>query len=283
MYGTIYNKTMDYRKIYESIIERAKNRTLLGYREVHHIVPRCMGGGDREENLVSLTAREHFICHWILHLLYPENGKLLYALSAMTNIPVIGRTKIPGRYLPSSRVLEYIKVQVADQKRGSMWVTKDDKELKIKKSQRDVYEKRGWKGGRSNPSTRGRIGITDGKRNRIVREEELEKYFQQGYTVGSSKKGKPIKNTLAGKRVCIYKENISKRVPKELLEQYLQEGWKKGYHYKIDYSKRDCSKTRNRVCIWKGLVEKRVFYWNLEEYLSTGWERGHSPKNRKQK
>ena len=33
------------------------------YHERHHIVPRCMGGADTEDNLIALYAREHFIEH----------------------------------------------------------------------------------------------------------------------------------------------------------------------------------------------------------------------------
>ena len=52
---------MNYKRIHNNIIERAKNRTLKGYKERHHIVPRCMGGTDEPENLVELTPEEHFV------------------------------------------------------------------------------------------------------------------------------------------------------------------------------------------------------------------------------
>jgi 5-methylcytosine-specific restriction endonuclease McrA len=57
---------MNYQKIHDSIIERAKNRNLLDYKERHHIIPKCLGGSDNLDNLVDLTAREHFIIHKIL-------------------------------------------------------------------------------------------------------------------------------------------------------------------------------------------------------------------------
>jgi hypothetical protein len=57
---------MNYEQIYNNIISGAKQRVLEGYTEKHHIVPRSLGGEDTEENLVNLTAREHFICHWLL-------------------------------------------------------------------------------------------------------------------------------------------------------------------------------------------------------------------------
>jgi len=51
---------MDYQNIYSQIIERAKNHQLEGYKEKHHIIPKCMGGTDEKENIAELTAKEHF-------------------------------------------------------------------------------------------------------------------------------------------------------------------------------------------------------------------------------
>ncbi len=76
---------MNYQKVYNQIVERARNRSLVGYSERHHIIPRCLGGLNNPTNLVRLTAREHFICHRILALIYPENPKILYAFWAMCN------------------------------------------------------------------------------------------------------------------------------------------------------------------------------------------------------
>lgn len=36
------------------------------YYEKHHIIPRCMNWSDEPFNMVSLTAREHFVAHWLL-------------------------------------------------------------------------------------------------------------------------------------------------------------------------------------------------------------------------
>ena len=64
---TNINKHMNkYTKWYNNITDKAKNRKLDSYTESHHIKPRSMGGSDEPENLVNLTAREHFICHWLL-------------------------------------------------------------------------------------------------------------------------------------------------------------------------------------------------------------------------
>ena len=50
------------------LIEKAKNRTLPKdiYKESHHVIPSSLGGTDDNNNKVSLTGREHALCHWLL-------------------------------------------------------------------------------------------------------------------------------------------------------------------------------------------------------------------------
>jgi hypothetical protein len=81
-----------YSRWYNSIVDNAKNRTvLLDYSEKHHIVPKSIGGTNNKENLVCLTAKEHFVCHLLLTkmLIGPAKQKMIYAfwhLSNQTNI-----------------------------------------------------------------------------------------------------------------------------------------------------------------------------------------------------
>lgn len=77
-------RDMNYVKIYDRIIERAKVRTLNCYKERHHILPRCMGGSNDELNLVDLTPEEHYVCHQLLVKIHPNNRKILYAALAMS-------------------------------------------------------------------------------------------------------------------------------------------------------------------------------------------------------
>lgn len=46
---------MNYEQIYNQLIDRARTRVLTGYKERHHITPRCIGGNDDVSNLVDLT------------------------------------------------------------------------------------------------------------------------------------------------------------------------------------------------------------------------------------
>lgn len=77
---------MNYRKIYDDIIDRAKARDHVVEGELHHIIPASMCKrskryGDRPEaqydmyaddssNIVLLTYREHYLAHWILYKIY---------------------------------------------------------------------------------------------------------------------------------------------------------------------------------------------------------------------
>jgi hypothetical protein len=97
---------MDYQKIYNQIIERAKTRQLEGYKEKHHITPKCVGGSNEKSNLVELTAREHFLCHMLLCEIYPKEGKLKQALWLMS---INKNKKNHQKYKVSSKEYERIK------------------------------------------------------------------------------------------------------------------------------------------------------------------------------
>ena len=75
-----------YSKCYFNIINRAKSRELSPntYTEKHHIIPKCLGGNNSTDNLVKLTAREHFICHKLLTkmVLGKNKSKMFYAYRA---------------------------------------------------------------------------------------------------------------------------------------------------------------------------------------------------------
>jgi len=89
---------------YYNIVKTAQNRPALsGYVEHHHIIPRCIGGTD--ENIVPLTAREHFILHILLTKFTSGQSyyKMLYAAVGMRRA-----RNYQDRYI-NSRLYETIK------------------------------------------------------------------------------------------------------------------------------------------------------------------------------
>lgn len=96
---------MNYKRIYDFLMVRAKDRILSVYSEKHHIKPRCLGGSNLKDNIVSLTAKEHYIAHRLLTRIYSEEPKLVYAFWMMCN----GTVK--KRPIPSPRAYEEAKLK----------------------------------------------------------------------------------------------------------------------------------------------------------------------------
>ena len=90
-----------YSKCYYRIIGHRKNNPFNGYTERHHIVPKSLGGSNKKENIVALTAREHFICHRLLvkMTLGRDKMKMSYAIRCLIN----RENKHQQRYKISSR------------------------------------------------------------------------------------------------------------------------------------------------------------------------------------
>jgi len=64
---------MNYLRAYNNIVERAQDRERpTEYVEKHHILPKCMDGLNTKDNIVFLTAKEHFICHKLLVRIFPD-------------------------------------------------------------------------------------------------------------------------------------------------------------------------------------------------------------------
>lgn len=55
-----------YTQTYFAIIKKAQQLPSTGYCERHHIIPRSLGGSNVKENIVKLSARQHFVCHLLL-------------------------------------------------------------------------------------------------------------------------------------------------------------------------------------------------------------------------
>jgi hypothetical protein len=147
---------MDYQAIYNKLIARALSRKtdVEEYYESHHIVPRCLNGGDDRSNLVNLTAREHFIAHLCLVKIYPGNGALVRAAVMMA----CGSTQ---QKRSANRIYEWLrkKHSVAMQELqsgannsqfGSAWifnkVLKENKKIKV--ADLPNWIKQGWEPGR---------------------------------------------------------------------------------------------------------------------------------------
>lgn len=143
---------MNYQKLYDKIINIAKLRNNVGYVEKHHIIPRCLGGLDTAENIVELTAREHFVAHQLLVKIHPTNHKLVFAANMMT---VSSSTHNTQR--SHNRTYEWLKKRYNiaakinstgknNSNYGKVWIHNPDikENKKVLKSEYELIKDDGW-------------------------------------------------------------------------------------------------------------------------------------------
>jgi hypothetical protein len=94
---------MNYSKIYYKIIKNRKNNPFDGYVERHHIDPKSLGGNDHIDNLVDLTAREHFMCHLLLTKMYSEGTPSYYKMVKAFMMMLTCRSQNQDRFLTSRK------------------------------------------------------------------------------------------------------------------------------------------------------------------------------------
>ena len=101
----IFNKTK-YTRWYYTIIEKRSINEEHHASEVHHIIPRSLGGTDDPMNLVRLNYHDHAWCHWLLTKMTtgPALAKMRYAFNMMN----VGGDHM-GRVLDSKIVRAYTK------------------------------------------------------------------------------------------------------------------------------------------------------------------------------
>jgi hypothetical protein len=132
---------MDYLKIYNSLIDNSKNKTFDKdqYFETHHVIPKCLGGTDNKNNLVKLTAREHFVAHWILFRLHPTNKQIAAAFHIITFGTNSRNTrKKHNGYIPSSRAIAEAREAKVLHNKGSKH--SEDTITKMKNTWKDKIE-----------------------------------------------------------------------------------------------------------------------------------------------
>lgn len=90
---------------YDALITKARKRkTVDGYKERHHVIPNCFLKND---DLVELTAREHYIAHlllWKMKMGKKHHNQMTMALNVMVNGS--GHKKQDRSYLVNSRLYE---------------------------------------------------------------------------------------------------------------------------------------------------------------------------------
>ena len=104
-----------YSRWYNQLIDKARNRgSIDGYTETHHVIPRSLGGDNTKQNLVKLTAREHYVAHallWKMKLPGVAGSKMAFAFNTF-----ISRMHVNDEhsYTISSRIYESFRIHYAN-------------------------------------------------------------------------------------------------------------------------------------------------------------------------
>jgi hypothetical protein len=166
-----------YSRWYEALITKAQNRTIDGYVEKHHVIPRSFGGNDGKANLVNLTAREHYIAHallWKMNFSGAYNSKMAFAFNTFISKMTTEVRGVHHTYKISSRMYETFRKEYSRllkekyAREGGTWVGRKHTE----ESKRKIGEKsklKEFKRGPENPNWGKKPNISpEGKAARLA-------------------------------------------------------------------------------------------------------------------
>jgi hypothetical protein len=99
-----------YKLKYDNFIAKIQKRGVTNetYKEVHHIIPKCLGGGNQKENLITLSLREHYLAHLLLAKAY-ETRNLVSAFVQMDNKNK--KHYLKKKFIPKSKLYEKEKIK----------------------------------------------------------------------------------------------------------------------------------------------------------------------------
>lgn len=246
-----------YTRWYFQLIEARIASPIVGsYNETHHIIPESFfiertregprgwlpGNPDATSNLVSLTAREHFICHWLLTKMTSglARVKMLDAIMGMRaknkNQPRY-KTKITSRVY--ARLKEEYSLIMSERMSGDknpqwgrVWTDEE------KSAQADKV--RGDKNGAKKPGASAKIA--DSKRGK-----KREKFSQEWVNAMSDAK--------TGEKNNMWGKTHSEETKALQSEQALLYGW-----------------------ITDGVENRRVLKTTVDDMIANGWSMGRTLK-----
>lgn len=250
----IFNESK-YTRWYYAIVEKRRVDDSHEQSEVHHIIPRSLGGSDESDNLVRLTYHDHAWCHWLLTKMTSGNdlAKMRYAFNMMN----VGGEHM-GRVLDSKIVRAYAKNREELIKLHSEFMKGREPWNKGKKLEGEELEKQRERiKNRKKPSpevmeaaNKKRIEKMSGRKQSEETREKRKKSMT-GFVRGPMSEEEKLKRSLANKgknrssdqkeryanavsgNISINKDGVEKKVKQHDLQLWLDQGWQKGGRKRI--------------------------------------------------
>lgn len=203
-------KNNKYKFWHDAIINKALNRKIKGYSEKHHILPRSLGGLNNKDNIVRLTAKEHFIVHMLLCKFTKGNAyyKMLYAFKSMCQLINNNHKR---DYKITSRIAEKlrleaeknnpvyrndVKAKISKANKGRIRSKETRKQMsKSKKGNKNAlglrhseeFKERIKNINKGNKYCLGKRYLNKDGKNLVVNKSEVDKYLNMGYKLGMDK------------------------------------------------------------------------------------------------
>lgn len=288
---------------YEKLITAASTRILPAgtYIETHHIIPRCMHGTNNNNNLVNLTAREHYVAHillWKMNFEHPYSRKLTYAANAM--MMTLNQNQCRD-YKITSRIYEKLRSELAELQTGEgnhFYGKKHSAETRLKfKEYQNKPEIKKIKSerikGDKNPAKVPGVGtkISKTQKERMVRQKELgqgsysESYKQKQSAAQSGEgngRAKQFKFTDKDNNVYVVDGGLTNFCK----EHTISTGWAweflKGARSDLfnGWAVKDLS-GESRTAVHKDNEQKFAKASELDQLLSDGWLIGIKPRTKR--
>ena len=253
MTATYTFKPGKYTRWYYAIVAKKAIKDWRRKGEVHHIMPRSLGGGDERSNLVKLSGHDHAWCHWLLTKMTEGDAKskMCYAFNMMG---------VYGDHM--ERGMSYAIVRAYEKNRIEWSKNHSDKMKSQFENGREAWNKGldmkddpRCKGGKKNkgrvmdPSSVAQRVVTmraNGNDKRSDETKALMSSWQAGVPKGpqSEEHRKAIANGVRGKpkaeghgdnvaaavmgNISINKDGKEKRVKEHQLQAFLDDGWALG-------------------------------------------------------
>lgn len=280
---------MDYKKVYDSIIERARNRVEVTEAfDKHHIIPRSLGGSDQKTNLVRLTLREHFICHLLLAKIY--GGGMLHAAMMLSSFSRYNsrcykwlreryiKEQMMGDNNPARRIpcTDQKREKCSETSRNRKWLNNGSESCMAKGDQIQQLLNEGWILGRlKTPSLieglkkGGRL--TGGHNKGIPLSDELKK------RLSDANKGKPspTKGRIASdkERDVMRQRMLGKKASSETREKMSAAAKGKKHPWQTG------ANTRGRKWMTNGIENQMARPDDIKKLLDAGWVFGQVRNN----
>lgn len=291
-------------KSYNELISHARSEYRFkgdgNYYELHHIVPRCMGGKDEKENLVLLTLGEHVEAHYLIALEHKNNKQIYYANIAAAYLIFhnkkyikIDKKRAIEEWLKNSeneKITEELKKEFIENKPtnkgkkfyfehfwiqiGNLhpaYVTQRTLEKQLEKGAVliDKCPICGKPNSRENWCCCEEHKQQFEKERKLKTHELLTAHMKKQWTKNQDKRMASIKKSellhfSSIKKIWMHKDNISKQIEKDQVEYFLNDGWKKGRGQSLEtrWMKKDHCKpfTATNMCWQKYIDEGYEFF-----------------------